>query len=225
MSEPQQQPPAHPQGTPPQPYGQHHPQPGPPQGQPGPAHPYGQPGPAQPYGQAGPAQPYGQPGPAQPYGQPGPAQPYGQPGPAQPYGQPGQPYEQPGQPYGQPGQPYPYPGASSPTAPPASAGGGLGRLAFILALVSLAIGVLAALSLPIVIRTVDFSAPLYGAVSAVGNGLVLIVAVIALILGIVAVRRRGQQILAGIAIGIAASEILGILVGWISNLALTLTYS
>ncbi|PCE15458.1 hypothetical protein AUC47_13420 [Microbacterium sp. SZ1] len=98
-------------------------------------------------------------------------------------------------------------------------------MAFILALVSLAIGLLVALSLPIAIRTVDFSAPLYGALSAVGNGLVLIVAVVALILGILAVRRPGQQILAGIAIGIATSEVLGILVAWMANLVLTLTYS
>lgn len=97
-------------------------------------------------------------------------------------------------------------------------------MAFIVALVSLASGVLVALSLPILISAVDFSAALYGAFAAVGNGLVLIVAIAALILGIVAVRRPGRQLLAGIAIGIAASEILGILMSWVSNLALTLTY-
>lgn len=175
MSEPQQQPPTHPQGTPPQQYGHPSPQPWQPQGQ--------------------------------------------------PLGGSGQPHGGPGQPYGQPTQPAAYPGASAPAAAPAPAGGALGRVAFILALVSLAVGVLVALSLPVLIRGVEFSAPLYGAVSAVGNGLVLIVAIAALILGIVSVRRPGQHVLAGIAIGIAASEILGILVAWVSNLVLTLTYS
>ncbi|MEN0024125.1 MAG: hypothetical protein AAGC61_12635 [Microbacterium sp.] len=185
-----------------------------PSGQPS-GHPSGHPG--QPHGSLG--QPHGSPG--QPYAQPG--QPYGQPG--QPYGQPGQPYGQPGQPYGQPAQPGVYPGASTPTGAPASTGGALGRVAFIVALASLAVGVLVAVGTPVLLRAVDFSASAYGAILGVGNLLVLIVAVVALILGIVAVRRPGQQILAGIAIGIAASEVLGILVAWVSSLALTLTYS
>lgn len=182
--------------------------------------------------------------PGQPQGTPpAPPQHPGQgqyPGQQYPGQQPGQQYPSQGQQYPVQGQQYPVqhstphmqgapqyaPGAPAPGYPsaPTASAGALGRVAFIVALVSLGIGLLVALSFPFLIRAVDYSSSLYGAVSAVGNGLVLLIAIAALILGIVAVRRPGQQVLAGIAIGIAASEILGILVSWLSNLALTLTY-
>ena len=50
-------------------------------------------------------------------------------------------------------------------------------------------------------------------------------AVVALILGLMSVRRPRQQILAGIAIGISASAIAGIVISWVSNLVIALTYS
>ncbi|WP_144874994.1 hypothetical protein [Microbacterium sp. 1.5R] len=168
-----------------------------------------------------PAHPQGTP--PSPHGQPAPqpGQPYSQP--AQPYSQPAQPYAQPGQLYSQPGQGYPGASASAPS--PSSSGGALGRVAFIVAIASLAIGLLIALSTPILIRAASFTASSYGLILGVSNFGVLIVAAVALVLGVVALRRPGQRILAGIAIGIAASEVLGILVAWLSNLVLTLTYS
>lgn len=167
--------------------------------------------------------------PAQPHGtppdyagshhpaQPAPQQPPQQPQPPQP------PYDRqphPGQPY--PGQPYagqPYPGEQRPPQP----GAGLGRTAFLLALVSLAIGLVVTLSYPLMFRmTGDPSA--IGAFSAIGNGLVLVVAVVGLILGLMSVRRPGPQILAGIAIGITASELVGIVISWVSNLFYALPF-
>lgn len=174
-----------------------------------------------------PAQPHGTPPdyagshhPAQPAPQQPHPYPQQQPQPPQPPQPPydGQPH--PGQPY--PGQPYagqPYPGEQRPPQP----GAGLGRTAFLLALVSLAIGLVVTLSYPLMFRmTGDPSA--IGAFSAIGNGLVLVVAVVGLILGLMSVRRPGPQILAGIAIGITASELVGIVISWVSNLFYALPF-
>ena len=46
----------------------------------------------------------------------------------------------------------------------------------------------------------------------------LIIAVVGLILGLMSVRRPGPQILAGIAIGVTASQLAGIVISWVSNL-------
>lgn len=124
-----------------------------------------------------------------------------------------------------PGQPYPgqqYPAQPHPTHQPgaaagASSGASLGRLAFIIALVSLAIGLIVTLTYPAIIRT-SYDNMLIGVFGAIGNGLVFIVAVVALILGLMAVRRPGSPILAGIAIGISASAVISIAVSWMSNL-------
>ncbi len=157
--------------------------------------------------------------------QPGsPQQPQAQPGsPQQPQAQPGSPY--PGQPY--PGQPYPgqaYPGQPYPgEAHPAQPGAGLGRIAFLLAVVSLAIGLVVTLSYPLMFRMTGDPSTI-GAFSAIGNGLVLVVAVAGLILGLISVRRQGSKILAGIAIGIAASQLAGIVISWVSNLFYALPF-
>ena len=144
--------------------------------------------------------------PAPPYsGQQHPAQPYpGQQYPAQPH--PGQQY---------PAQPYPtsQPGAGA----GASSGASLGRLAFIIALVSLGIGLVVTLTYPAIIR-MSYDSTLIGAFGTIGNGLVFIVAVVALILGLMAVRRPGSPVLGGIAIGISASAVVSIAVSWVSNL-------
>lgn len=136
------------------------------------------------------------------------------------------PQQQPAQPQGYPPQQYPQPQYSQPQQypqSPAQSGGSLGRVAFIVSLVSLAIGLLVTLSFPLLARSVaDYS--LIGVVSAIGNAIVLIASVAALILGLIAMRRTGQQILAGIAIGIGASAIIGILVSWASNAAFTLLH-
>lgn len=134
-----------------------------------------------------------------------------------------EPQHPPVPPYAQPsGQPQPhaqgYPGQQPSYGPPprTTAGSSLGRVALIVALVSVALGLLQSLAFPFLVRTLDYSYAI-GAVASVWNGLVLVVAVVALILGIMAVRRPGQQVLAGVAIGIAATEIIGILVSYISN--------
>lgn len=128
-------------------------------------------------------------------------------------GQPQQsaPPQYPGQPFAAPGQ------------PAAPAGSGLGRVAFILSLVALAIGLLVTFALPLIIRSIPEPAAI-GLFSAVGNGLVLIVSIAALIVGLMSMRRPRQQILAGIAIGISASAIAGIVISWLSNLAYSLSY-
>ncbi|MFJ4223176.1 hypothetical protein [Microbacterium sp. NPDC089695] len=109
-----------------------------------------------------------------------------------------------------------YPGATG------ARSGAPGRIAFILALVSVAMSVLLALSFPLVVRAFAYSATSIGSVTAVGNILVLAVAIVALVFALMAVRRPGQQILAGIALGIAASEIVGIVVAGLSNLVFSL---
>ncbi|WP_431075273.1 hypothetical protein [Microbacterium phyllosphaerae] len=151
-----------------------------------------------------------------------PAQPYGTP--PRDQGHPAPPAEnrysahpQPGQPYG--GQQYP----GSPPSSATSAGAPLGRLAFIVALAALGIALLVTIAYPVIIRMLADPSSI-GAFGAIGNGLVLIVAIVALILGLMSVRRPGQQVLAGIAIGISAAQITGILVAWVSNLFYALTY-
>ncbi|WP_431075272.1 hypothetical protein [Microbacterium phyllosphaerae] len=164
-----------------------------------------QPQPAQP-AQAG--QPYTQPG--QPYAQPG--QPYAQPGqpdgaPGQPYSQPGQPYTQPGQPYGAPGQPY----APGPSGRP----GALGRTAFLIAVVGVAIGLLFQLVTPLMYMSFGFGVVDF--LSNLVNLLVLAVAATGLVLGLIALRRPAPHLLAAIAIGLAGSTVVGTLVSWVSN--------
>ncbi|MFJ2544761.1 hypothetical protein [Microbacterium sp. NPDC087589] len=160
-----------------------------------------------------------------------PAQPYGTPPnyegshyPPQQPSQPSQPYTD--QPYG--GQAHA--GQSYPSRPypehqrPASAGSsGLGRIAFLLAVISLGIGLLVTLSYPLMYRMMGDPSAI-GAFGAVGSGLVLIVAVVGLILGLMSVRRPGPQILAGIAIGVTASQLVGIVISWMSNLFYALSF-
>jgi len=124
---------------------------------------------------------------------------------------------------------HPYDSRPHPGQPPlgqrpaASTGHALGRLAFIIALASLAIGLIITLAYPVIIRAIAESSAI-GAFGAIGNGLALIVAVVALILGLMAVRRPGSQVLAGIAIGIAGAQIAGIVISWMSNLFFALSF-
>lgn len=142
--------------------------------------------------------------------------------PAQPYGTPPQyansPYA--GSPY--PAQ-QPYPPQQHPTRRPASGDPGLGRIAFILAVISLGIGLLVTISYPLMYRMMGDPTAI-GAFGAIGNGLVLILAAVGLILGLMSVRRPGSQILAGIAIGVTASQLVGIVVSWVSNLFYTFSF-
>ena len=181
-----------------------------------PAQPYSQPGlpytqPAQPSEPhpAQPAQPYAHSG--QTYSQPG--QPYSQPG--QPYSQPGQPYSQPGQPHTQPGQPYGAP--AQPNAPGGAARpGALGRTAFLVAAVGVAIGLLFQLVTPFLYMSIGFG--VVDVFSNLVNLLVLALAATGLVLGLTALRRPAPHLLAAIAIGLAGSTVVGTLVSWVSNL-------
>lgn len=162
--------------------------------------------------------------PAQPYGTPPHSAPQQYPAPPQ-YPAPQQypaPPQFAGQPYGSQHPPASAHPGSTTTSP--SSGGSLGRLAFIISLVALGTGLLVTLSFPLVVRSF-YDASGIGAFSAIGNGLVLVVSVVALILGLMSMRRPGQQILAGIAIGISASAIAGIVMSWLSNLAFALAYN
>lgn len=191
---------------------------------------------------------YGQPSPApQAAPQLPAAQPYPPQQPAQPYQQPAQPYQHPsaqphpqspgldGAPQGypgaapqhfrqqQPGSEYPvpgYPGAGYPApARPAASGTALGRTALIVALIAFAIGLLGAFLYPLLYGAFHFSYGLsYGIISGISGFLVLAGSTVALILGLMAIRRPGSPVLAGIAIGIAASEIAGTVISWISSL-------
>lgn len=168
-----------------------------------------------------PVQPYGTPPPNQPYSAPQPAQ---RPQPAQYPGQqqPGQ--QQPGQQY--PGQQYsaqPHPGSQHPAPTPSTSGASLGRVAFIVGLVTLGIELLRILSFPFLLRGVYDSFAI-GLVSSVGSGIVLIAAVAAIVLGVIAVRRADRPILAGIAVGIGASALAGILISWLADVFFSLTY-
>lgn len=196
--------------------------------------PHGQPTPQQPIGMPDAPQPSGIPAaaptPQQPAGMPQGQPPqqggaYGQSAAAytpQPFGQPtyGQaPGAQPGAPSpAQPQNGYGYPGqAFAPAAPRAI--GSLGRVAFILALIAFGISMLSVLAYPVLFRLVGYSASSLFAVSNGAIGFVgFAVAAAALITGLVAIRRDGPKVLAGIAIGIAAGQVAGAVLSWVTNL-------
>ena len=105
-------------------------------------------------------------------------------------------------------------------APPTRAGAGnpLGRVAFIVALLTLAVGLLISLLRPFMYYAADYSVSGISVLDGLGSVLTLAGAVAALILGLIAVRRPAPHLLAGIAIGIAASHITSIVIGWIASL-------
>lgn len=159
--------------------------------------------------------------PGQPYNQPG--QPYAQPG--QPYTQPGQPYAQPGQPYaqlGQPGQPYVQPGQPYGQAPAFAAapvtpvsGAALGRIAFLVTVISVGLGLLLQAAMPFLYATVGLGG--VDVLPSVVNFAVFVGSVVGLVLGLTALRRSGPHLLAAIAIGIAGSTILGTLASGLTS--------
>ncbi len=160
-----------------------------------------------------PGQPYAQPG--QPYAQPG--QPYAQPG--QPYAQPaqpGQPYAQPGQPYAQPGQPY----GQAPGMPPATvtpvSGATVGRIAFLVTVISVGPGLLLQLAMPFLYASTGMGG--VDTLPSLVNFAMFAGSVVGLVLGLTALRRSGPHLLAAIAIGIAGSTILGTLASGLTSL-------
>ena len=151
--------------------------------------------------------------------QPQPAQPnqppYAQPAPTQ------SPYAQPAASQGYPA-PAGYPQAAGPQpgygVAPASGPGSLGRTAFIIALVTAALGLLFVILSPIIIAGMRGQYGLYEVISLVRSVLGLALGVTALILGVIAARRGSQPVLAGIAIGVGGVEALGVVFSLLSNL-------
>ncbi|GAT71727.1 hypothetical protein [Microbacterium hydrocarbonoxydans] len=137
-----------------------------------------------------------------------------QPGPAYPPAEPQQPPI--AQPYGSPPSAQAYPAAPAPRQ--AGTGNGLARAAFLVALITMTVTLLMSLMLPFAYRAVDFDGVLLELYSG-ATGLISVAgSVVALILGITALRRPGSPLLAGIAIGIAGSSILGTVITWMSSL-------
>lgn len=167
-----------------------------------------------PYGQQQAQQPYGQQQAQQPYGQqPGAQQPFGQAAPQHP-GSYGAQQAQPA--YGQ--QPYP-----QNTGAPRGAGGGLARLAFILALVGFAISTLYSLIYPFIFLAQPMDYEGMGALGFVVNLVGFLAAAAALTLGLISLRRSDSRLLAGIAIGLGGAQVVGVLVGWLTSLVYTLS--
>ncbi|WP_336641608.1 hypothetical protein [Microbacterium sp. USHLN272] len=161
------------------------------------------------------------------------APPYGQQAPQQApaYGQ------QQAQPYGQaaPQGAYPHPGAASYAATqqpaygaspaPARAAGSsntLARVAFIIALAVAAIGALQVLIQPFLLSSIGYYSGYgdggYGIFTLLFGVVTFLASAAALVLGLIAVRRPGGQVFAGVAIGVGGVQLLGIILGWISSL-------
>ena len=107
-----------------------------------------------------------------------------------------------------PGLPGGYP-PYAPVAPTTRAGNPLGRVAFVIALVTLVVNLLSTLARPY-FYTMNTG---YEAIIVLDNVIGIIsffVYAIALVLGVIAVRRPGSQALAGIGIGIAGAGMLGL---------------
>jgi len=167
---------------------------------------------------------------AQPLGQPQPAAPYQ--GYPQQQAAPGYPQQGPG--FGQQGASgYPQQGPAASQNPPAQAftpqtsgpygapstSGGLGRTAFILGLATIAAGLVGLIVSRLVLAALDYSTySILGVVTVITGMLVFALSAATLITGLIAIRRPGPKLLAGIAVGIGATEVAGSVITFIANL-------
>lgn len=114
-----------------------------------------------------------------------------------------------------------YPQASLPSygaAPhPADTGNPLGRVAFLIAVIAFAVNLVISLTAPFAYFAAD-GYGWYNALSGLVGVVSLVAYVLAFILGLVAVRRPGPHLLAGIAIGIAGVGAIGMATTWMSSL-------
>lgn len=114
-----------------------------------------------------------------------------------------------------------YPQASLPSygaAPhPADTGNPLGRVAFLIAVIAFAVNLVISLTAPFAYFAAD-GYDWYNALSGLVGVVSLVAYVLAFILGLVAVRRPGPHLLAGIAIGIAGVGAIGMATTWMSSL-------
>ncbi|MGB3373698.1 MAG: hypothetical protein WBA87_00980, partial [Microbacterium sp.] len=97
----------------------------------------------------------------------------------------------------------------------------LGRTAFIIAVIAAAVGLLFVLANPFLMSGIRGGYAIYQLVSFGRSILGLALGALALILGVIAARRGAQPVLAGIAIGVGAVEVLGLL----ASFFVTLIYS
>lgn len=131
--------------------------------------------------------------------------------PAQP-GQPNQP--------NQPGQP----AYAAPGAPASPAGTNpLGKVALIIALVTLGLNIVLALATQLLIRTAGVA--VFQIVNVGGTVLMLIGSIAALVLGVMALRRPAPHAIAGIAVGIAIAGIATTLLTVLTVLSNWMLYS
>ena len=115
-------------------------------------------------------------------------------------------------PPGASGQPTSWPAAAA--APAAPAGSALGRTAFVIAVITLAVNLISSI-VRLLIYTSNFG---YGSAYAIDEAIGVIsffAYLVALVLGIIAARRPGPRLLAGVAIGIAGAGALGMIFSWV----------
>ncbi|CAD5142043.1 conserved membrane protein of unknown function [Microbacterium sp. Nx66] len=123
-------------------------------------------------------------------------------------------------------QPYPTapgsaPGSAQGVPPygppvPRTPGDSLGRAAFIVALVTLAIDVFLILARPFVYMS-DRTYSMIGLIEG-GSGILTFIGYgAALVLGLIAARRPGPRLLAGIAIGVSGAGLLTVVLSWLSS--------
>lgn len=101
---------------------------------------------------------------------------------------------------------------------PSGTGNSLARTAFIVALVVAAVGALQILSQPFVLASFGYDAGNWGVFSFIFAVILFLGSAAALVLGLIAARRPGGHLLAGIAIGVGGIQLIGIVLGWISSL-------
>ncbi|WP_149083806.1 MULTISPECIES: hypothetical protein [Microbacterium] len=122
--------------------------------------------------------------------------------------------------------PQPFPAASGPApaagAPPYGAptprspGSTVGRAAFIVAAVTLAIDLLLILARPFVYMS-DRTYSMIGLIEGASGVLTFLGYAAALVLGLIAARRPGPRLLAGIAIGVSGAGLLMLALSWLSS--------
>ena len=112
------------------------------------------------------------------------------------------------------GYPQPTQAPQVPAAQPAS-GGSLGMVALVIGVVGILLGLLVQ---PLYILNLASANPVpYELISLAGGGFGVIVAVAALVLGIIAIRKNARPLLGAVAIGIAIAQLAGVLLGWAAN--------
>lgn len=91
----------------------------------------------------------------------------------------------------------------------------LGRVALIIALLSAGMRLLTSLLYPLVYPGADWT---IGAFTVGATGIALLGYITALVLGVIAARRPGPHLWAGIAIGLSAAYLITLVIEWASSM-------